>query len=174
MTILLDEPVTQPHLDTSATNRLRTTMVAMQLSYSNASAQYGAFLFVGCPELLARLDLITETEDDVVITDLKTSRSRWSQHQVEDSAEQLLLYSELVRDLVPGKPLKLQFVVVTKGKQPVVDNHFVSVDPNRIARIKKVAQRVWQAVQAGNFYPSPSAMNCPSCGYRRACKSWAG
>jgi hypothetical protein len=28
----------------------------------------------GCPDLLARLDLITETDDDVVITDLKTSR----------------------------------------------------------------------------------------------------
>ena len=76
----------------------------------------------GCPDLLARLDLIMETDDDVVITDLKTSRSRWSQQQVEDSADQLLLYSELVRELVPGKPLKLQFVVVTKGKQPVVDN----------------------------------------------------
>jgi len=128
----------------------------------------------GCPDLLARLDLIMETDDDVVITDLKTSRSRWSQQQVEDSAEQLLLYSELVRELVPGKPLKLQFVVVTKGNQPVVDEHTVSVDPHRTARIKKVAQRVWQAVQSGHFYPSPSAMNCPSCGYNKACRSWTG
>jgi len=128
----------------------------------------------GCPELLARLDLITETEDDVVITDLKTSRSRWSQQQVQDSADQLLLYSELARELVPGKPLKLRFVVVTKGKNPTVDHHFVSVDPQRIARIKKVAQRVWQAVQSGHFYPSPSAMNCSSCGFREACRQWQG
>ena len=102
----------------------------------------------GCPDLLARLDLITETDDDVVITDLKTARSRWSQQQAEDAADQLLLYSELARELVPGKPLKLQFVVVSKSKQPVVDHHVVPVDPHRIARIKTVAQRVWQAIQA--------------------------
>ena len=57
------------------------------------------------------------TGDAVVISDMKTSRSRWSRDQARDSSEQLLLYSELVKHLVPGKQLRLQFVVLTKSKQ---------------------------------------------------------
>ncbi len=128
----------------------------------------------GCPDLLARLDLITETDDDVIITDLKTARARWSHQQADDAADQLLLYSELARELVPGKSMKIQFVVLTKTKQPVVDHHLVPIDPHRIVRIKKVAERVWQAIQGGHFFPAPSAMNCSSCGFREPCRSWTG
>lgn len=127
-----------------------------------------------CPELLARLDLITETDHEVVVTDLKTARTRWSQRQAEDAADQLLLYSELARELVPGKPLKLQFIVLTKTKQPAVDRYVVPVDPRAIARVKNTAQRVWQAVQGGHFFPAPSAMNCTNCGFRKACRDWQG
>ena len=54
----------------------------------------------GVPDLLGRIDLLVETDDAVVITDLKTSRSRWTREQAEDASEQLLLYSELVK--APG------------------------------------------------------------------------
>src|SRR5688572_8464395 len=51
----------------------------------------------GCPDLLGRVDLLVETSDALVVTDLKTSRARWSREQADDSAGQLLLYHELVR-----------------------------------------------------------------------------
>jgi hypothetical protein len=38
--------------------------------------------------------LVVDAGDELVVTDLKTARSRWSQQQAEDSGEQLLLCSE--------------------------------------------------------------------------------
>jgi len=33
----------------------------------------------GCPDLLARIDLLVEDSDELVVADLKTARGRWSQ-----------------------------------------------------------------------------------------------
>ena len=128
----------------------------------------------GVPDLLGRIDLLIETDDAVVISDLKTSRSRWSRDQAEDSAEQLLLYSELVKHLVPGKHLRLQFVVLTKTKEPVVDVHELPAEPWRVNRTKRIVETVWRAITAEHFYPTPSPMQCPSCPYRAPCRDWTG
>jgi len=128
----------------------------------------------GCPDLLARIDLLVDDGESLVVTDLKTARSRWSQGQVEDSAEQLLLYSELARELAPDRPVRVEFAVVTKTKVPVVTVHPVSVDSQRVERTKEVVRRVWRAIEAGSFYPAPSPMNCTSCPYRPACRDWRG
>jgi len=131
-------------------------------------------LLSGCPDVLGRIDLLVETVDELIVTDLKTSRSRWSRSQADDSAGQLLLYHELVRDFAPGKRLRLQFAVITKSKQPAIDLHEVPVDRKRIERTKRVMERVWRAIEAKNFYPSPSPMNCASCAFRRPCRDWQG
>jgi len=127
-----------------------------------------------CPDLLAKVDLIVEDDDAVVVTDLKTARSRWSQGQVEESAEQLLLYSELAKWLLPDKDVRLQFIVITKTKSPAVTRHEVTFDTARLERTKRIVERVWQAIQAGVFYPAPSPMNCSTCSYREACRDWDG
>lgn len=81
----------------------------------------------GCPDVLGRIDLLVETAEELVVTDLKTSRSRWSREQADDSAGQLLLYHELVRDFAPRKRVRLQFAVLTKVKEPAMDLHEVPV-----------------------------------------------
>ena len=106
--------------------------------------------------------------------DLKTARSRWGPSQIDSSAEQLLLYSELAGRLVPGQKVRLQFAVITKAKGPTVEVHKVDVDPRRLNRTKRMVKKVWSAIQAGHFYPNPSPMNCPSCPYRSACRAWDG
>lgn len=128
----------------------------------------------GVPDLLGRVDLLIETDDAVVIADLKTSRSRWSRDQAEDSAEQLLLYSELVKHLVPGKPLRLQYVVLTKTKEPVVDVHELPVEPPRVVRTKKIVEQVWRGIAAELFYPVPSPLNCNGCPFHKPCRNWSG
>lgn len=128
----------------------------------------------GCPDLLGRIDLLVETADELVITDLKTSRSRWSREQADDSAGQLLLYHELVRDFAPRKRVRLQFAVLTKAKEPALDLHEVPADARRIERTKRIVERVWKAIDAKNFYPSPSPMQCPSCSFREPCRAWVG
>lgn len=128
----------------------------------------------GCPDLLGRIDLITETPEAVIVTDLKTARTRWSKEQIEESAGQLLLYHELVRDFVPRKRLRLQFAVLTKTKQPAVDLHDVPVDGKQIDRTKRIVERVWKSIEARHFYPSPSPVQCHGCPFRAPCRNWNG
>jgi putative RecB family exonuclease len=78
-------------------------------------------LVEGVPDLFGRVDLLTEDSDSLVITDIKTSRGKWSAEQVEDSGEQLLLYSHLASEIAPGKKLKTRFLILTKTKEPVVE-----------------------------------------------------
>jgi putative RecB family exonuclease len=131
-------------------------------------------LLPGVPDLLARVDLIVELPHALVISDWKTSRSRWSQEQIDESAEQLLLYSELVRDFAPPKPIKVEFAVLTKTKEVNVDRHLVDVDRLQVARIKRVVERVWRAIESENFYPAPSPMACGGCPFRQPCRRWPG
>ena len=131
-------------------------------------------LVPGVPDLLGRVDLILETDDHVVIQDFKTARSAWSPDQAEESAEQLLLYGDLVQRLVPGKDLKLRFAIITKAKEPKVQVLDAAFDGERLDRTKQVFKTVWSAIKAGHFYPSPSPMTCTGCGYRSACTAWRG
>ena len=126
----------------------------------------------GCPDILGRVDLIVDTGSELVVSDWKTARSRWSQEQAEDAAEQLILYSELAKDFAPGKPVMLEFVILTKTKEAAVDRHLLAVDPAQVVRTKRVVENVWRAIDSGCFYPAPSAMNCSSCPYRKPCRAW--
>jgi putative RecB family exonuclease len=131
-------------------------------------------LVEGVPELYGRVDLLTEDSDSLVITDIKTSRGKWSAEQVEDSSEQLLLYSHLASEIAPGKKVATRFLVLTKTKEPVVEEHVREVEPATVKRTLAGVERVWRAIESGVFYPAPSTMNCASCGYRAACRAWAG
>ena len=126
------------------------------------------------PEFLGRLDLVTETADALVVTDWKTSRSRWSAEQAEDASEQLLLYAELVSGLAPRKPVQLEFVVLTKTKSPTLERFSFLAERRRIERAKRTVERVWQAIAAEHFYPSPSPQHCGGCAFQAACKRWPG
>jgi CRISPR/Cas system-associated exonuclease Cas4 (RecB family) len=127
----------------------------------------------GCPELLARVDLMVETKAELVVTDFKTSRRSWSIDQVFDAAPQLVLYGELVQKLT-DKPIRLQFGVFTKTKQPEITVFPFKVDPHLTLRTKRTVERVWKAIQSQHFYPTPSPMNCPSCPFRGPCLKWTG
>ena len=131
-------------------------------------------LVEGVPDLYGRVDLLTEDTDTLVITDIKTSRGKWSQEQVEDSGEQLLLYSHLASEIGPGKKVQTRFLVLTKTKEPVVEEHVREVEPGNVKRTLAGVERVWRAIEGGQFYPAPSTMNCASCGYRAACRAWTG
>jgi putative RecB family exonuclease len=131
-------------------------------------------LVEGVPDLYGRVDLLTEDADTLVVTDIKTSRGKWSQEQVEDSGEQLLLYSHLASEISPGKKIATRFLVLTKTKEPVVESHTREVQPENVKRTLAGVERVWRAIESGVFYPSPSTMNCATCGYRAACRAWAG
>ena len=131
-------------------------------------------LVEGVPDLYGRVDLLTEDSDSLVVTDVKTSRGKWSQEQVEDSGEQLLLYSHLASEISPGKKITTRFLVLTKTKEPVIEEHVREVEPVAVKRTLAGVERVWRAIESGVFYPAPSTVGCAGCGYRAACRAWAG
>ena len=128
----------------------------------------------GIPDVLARLDLLVQSDDALTVTDFKTAKTSWSADQTTDSAEQLLLYADLVRHRFPGLPIRLEFVVFTKAKKVAISRYTVPLDAARVTRTKRIAQRVWRAISAGHFIPSPSPMNCNGCPYRGPCRQWSG
>ena len=115
----------------------------------------------GCPDVLGRVDLIVDTGSELVVSDWKTARSRWSQEQAEDAAEQLILYSELGQGLRPWQAGDAGIRHPDEAKESAVDRHLMPVDPAQVHRTKRVVENVWRAIEAGSFYPAPSAMNCP-------------
>jgi putative RecB family exonuclease len=126
------------------------------------------------PEFLGIVDLVFESDDHLVIRDYKTSRSKWNQGTAESSADQLMLYGELAKDLLPEKRLALEFVVLTKTKSPTVESYQVVADSKRMDRTNLVASRTLDAIATGIFYPNKSPMNCSTCPYRSACRAWRG
>ncbi len=131
-------------------------------------------LIPGLPDILGRIDLIVETADALKIIDLKTARSRWSTGQAERAGEQLLLYAALAKDLVPGKPIQLEFAVITKAKTSTVECFDVALNQQRIERTKRVMRSVWSAIQSGHFHPAPSPLVCLGCSFRNECAAWPG
>jgi putative RecB family exonuclease len=128
----------------------------------------------GLPDLLGRVDLIVDTSEELVVSDWKTSRSRWSAEQIEESAEQLLIYTELARDFAPGKRLRIEFTVLTKARDLAIERHVLAVDPVRVDRTKRVVERVFAAIEGEHFFPASSLTACPSCPFREPCRDWRG
>jgi hypothetical protein len=120
------------------------------------------------------VDLLVDDHATLTVTDFKSSRSRWNADHVEASADQLLLYGQLVREIAEGRKLELQFCVITKTTDPSVECHAVEWSPARAARSTRIVERVWSAIASSHFYPAPSVLNCGSCPFRDACRAWDG
>ena len=98
---------TRASLDALATRMLTAFLASPAASVQGrvlvVEEEISGMLVEGVPDLYGRVDLLTEDADRLVATDIKTSRSRWSPDQAEESAEQLLLYSKLASELAPGR-----------------------------------------------------------------------
>ena len=169
---------TRASLDALATRMLTAFLnspaASVQGRVLGVEEEIRGMLVEGVPDLYGRVDLLTEDSDTLVVTDIKTSRGRWSPEQVEDSGEQLLLYSHLASEISPGKKIATRFLVLTKTKEPVIGEHVREVEPVAVKRTLAGVERVWRAIESGVFYPAPSVMSCSSCGYRAACRAWVG
>jgi putative RecB family exonuclease len=127
------------------------------------------------PDLLAKVDLVTQTDGSLHVIDFKTSRSRWNEQKAEESGEQLILYGVTIAGMSVsmGLPVKLHFAVLTKHKTPQVQILPVAADAARVAAMKHSVGQVWSAIRTGIFYPSPSPQNCTTCPFRSRCPVFA-
>jgi len=49
----------------------------------------------------------------------------------------------------------------------------VVIDRRRIEDLREGVGQIWQAIRSGNFYPSPSPMNCTNCPFKSKCSVFA-
>jgi putative RecB family exonuclease len=177
-TVQFGSSETRASLDALATKMLtaflKSPAVSVRGRVLGVEEEIRGLLVEGVPDLYGRIDLVTEDDGHLVLTDFKTSRGKWSPEQAEDASEQLLLYSKLAGELAPGKQLVTRFLVLTKTKEPVIEEHVREVESAAVKRTLARVERVWRAISAGNFYPAPSTVACLSCGYRAACRAWVG
>lgn len=130
-----------------------------------------------CPDILGRLDLVHCAHSALRITDFKTSRSRWNQASLQEAAPQMLLYAQLAEPIAEElgcDRIEIEWIVLTKTRQPVVERYTPAPHAAQINRVNAMVQRVWRAIAAGHFYPSPAARNCASCPFWTACQHWEG
>ncbi len=126
------------------------------------------------PGIFKREEANQAPAEKFTIHNYKTSRSKWNQGTAESSADQLMLYGELAKTMLPDTKLTLEFVVLTKTKSPTIESYQVTADPRRIERTKRVAELPLDAIATGVFYPNKSAMNCCTCPFQSACAAWRG
>jgi putative RecB family exonuclease len=126
------------------------------------------------PDLVARIDVVWQTDESTHLMDLKTSRSRWSETKVHESADQLLLYQLLASRLAPDQELQLHFGVITKAKSPAVQLLNVPHDEERASKVVDLMLPVWNAMKAGVDFASPSPMSCSTCPFQSRCPAYHG
>jgi CRISPR/Cas system-associated exonuclease Cas4 (RecB family) len=130
----------------------------------------------GLPEIVSRVDAVWSEERGLAVVDFKSSRGRWNEQKAIEAADQLLLYRHATRSIAAELqlPVSLRFIVITKAKQPVVQTFDVPASGDRVRQLADSIRPVWSAMQAGNFYPSPSPMNCSTCPFKHICPAFAG
>ena len=128
-------------------------------------------LLADVPPIESRIDLLELHGTDLVVSDLKSSRSRWNDTKVAESIPQLVLYATgllpLMRELGANR-IVTKFIVVTKAKKPVVQVLQPQASQDDVVRLKQTITETWSAIQTGLFVKRES-WQCASCGFRHRC-----
>jgi len=107
----------------------------------------------------------------LVVSDLKSSRSRWNDAKVQESLGQLVLYATgllpLMRELGATR-IVTKFVVVTKAKKPVVQVLQPQASRDDVVRLKQTITETWSAIQSGLFVKRES-WACAQCPFKGRC-----
>ena len=123
------------------------------------------------PDVLVRVDLVTQTDEAVDVINWKTSRSRWSQQKTQDFGGPLILYRAMIQSLSSGLglPVKLHLGVMTKAKTPRVQLIPVGAEADQVAAATESVAQAWSAIRYGCFYANPAPQNCTTCPFRTRC-----
>jgi hypothetical protein len=128
-------------------------------------------LLADVPPIESRIDLLELHGTDLVVSDLKTSRSRWNEAKVSESIPQLVLYATgllpLMRELGATR-IVTKFVVVTKAVNPKVQVLQPQASQDDVVRLKQTISETWSAIQTGLFVKRES-WACSQCPFKGRC-----
>jgi hypothetical protein len=128
-------------------------------------------LLSDAPPIEMRLDLLELDGPDLIVTDLKTSRSRWNQTKIKEALPQLVLYAHglmgLVRELGATRIVP-RFVVISKGKTPVIQEIQPQVFQADVDRLKRQVADVWEGIRK-EVFPQRTGWQCAQCPFKKRC-----
>jgi len=126
------------------------------------------------PDITGFVDLLTLTDEGLVVTDYKTTRSAWPEGKAEESGGQLRLYGELLKKRFDDEHeiASLQFVTITKAKTPKVVSHVIPSSDEKLKATIDQIREVWKGIEAGVF-PTRPGWICKQCPFQSQCDSAA-
>jgi len=121
--------------------------------------------------LKARLDLVSAEQNNLVVTDLKTSKCRWSENKTQESLTQLVIYSFAVAGMARELGLRRiipRFVILTKGKKPAIQVVEPRATQDDVIRLKEFVSETHDAICKQVFVRRES-WACGQCPYAKRC-----
>lgn len=128
-------------------------------------------LLTETPPLEARLDLLELDGEDLLVTEIKTSKSRWNDQKVAEALPQLVVYAHALMPLlreIGANRIRPRFLIVTKAKKPVVQILEPQANQRDVQRLREQLGEVWKGIQA-NVFPAREGWWCAACPFRIAC-----
>ncbi len=121
--------------------------------------------------LVAVVDLLTRDNMGTNITDFKTAGRSFSESEAATSLQPTCYVNNV--GLIYGEPVSFGFTVLVKTKTPRIQRLEANRTESDLGRLGDLIQVVERAVDAGNFYPVESPLNCSGCPYWRPCREWS-
>jgi CRISPR/Cas system-associated exonuclease Cas4 (RecB family) len=116
------------------------------------------------------IDLVTENEQGLKITDLKTSSRSYSEYEAAISL-QATVYANSIQENF-GKLAAFEYLVLVKTKSPRVQRLVTTRTEKDLGRLGDLVQAVDRAIESETFYPIESPLNCSGCPFRNPCREW--
>lgn len=122
--------------------------------------------------LVAVVDLLSQEERGLTVTEFKTSGRRYSEADAA-TALQPVAYAHTIQEKF-GQRGSVRYAVLLKTKTGGVQYLETRQDTEDFSRLGDVIQNVELAIKAGAFYPVESPQNCSGCPFRKPCREWSG
>ncbi len=155
----------QAYVDSISENIVTPMAVELELRSSLTNPVTGETL--PGVELLGYLDRL---DADGTITELKTSRSSWSQFQV-DTALQADIYTYMVAQQDGRDEGACRYNIIVKNKKPRVQVLETTRGPKQWDRMYRTIEQVVHAIADKRFYPNRGFL-CPTCDFVSECFRW--
>jgi len=153
------------YLSAEATVRQGTQIIAIEHAHRFR-------LLADVPPIECRLDLVEMAGNNLLLSDVKTSKSRWGSAKTAESILQLVLYANAITPLAKemGADTRIvpRFIVVTKAVSPVVQVLEPRATQNDVDRLKQLVADAWRGISSGVYFRNES-FACSYCPYRAHC-----
>ena len=120
--------------------------------------------------MVSIVDLLTRSDDGLIITEIKTSGRAYGNFEVEASL-QPTSYVNAVWETF-GEQASVEYAILVKTKTPKLQRLTTVRNENDLGRLGDIVQAVERAIEAKAFYPNETPMNCSTCSYREPCREW--